>query len=541
MRNSPGQTWHRSILLLLALALLVVGLAATLYGPAGPGNSEHAEGLDDAYISYRYALNLVEGQGLVFNPGEKIEGFSNLLWVLVTALLLGFCPPSLIHYAVCGVSALLAVGSMLVLENEMRRRHGENRALAVAALWAAYPYLWQWVSTGLESVAMVFLQLMIWRTLSRTADERNASAFPWRPLVLLLSLVVFLRADGFILIFLIAFHFVLDRRPAWALRTFLAGAPATLALFGFRLYYYQDILPSTYYVKVAHPLLVRVGGAFELLAELLFKFLMAPFLLALLWLAWRTFTEWRASASPKTAETQTAFRFPPELSLSAGLVAYWLYIGGDNFHNRFLLLLIPLGLVVIFGPLAEGLSRDRQTVLVAVFLVSYSGLIWSYDNFTWKKDRYDGWIELGNFLGERFPNAVVAAEAIGKTPYFSRLYTIDMLGLCDAHISKLPPVRRAPPGHEKSDPDYVLSRRPDIIVGHLMTDLSVRPDITQDMYTSAGYRLTYLVSMNTQSRPSGNIVPAPRSHQEAVVGIFSGYTYAVLIRDPSGRPQEPLR
>src|SRR5262249_28656943 len=34
----------------------------------------HAQ-LDDAYISYRYARNLVEGVGLVYNPGEYVEGF----------------------------------------------------------------------------------------------------------------------------------------------------------------------------------------------------------------------------------------------------------------------------------------------------------------------------------------------------------------------------------------------------------------------------------------------------------------------------------
>ena len=41
--------------------------------------------LDDAYISYRYALNLVEGRGLVFNPGEYVEGYTNLLWTLLVA------------------------------------------------------------------------------------------------------------------------------------------------------------------------------------------------------------------------------------------------------------------------------------------------------------------------------------------------------------------------------------------------------------------------------------------------------------------------
>ena len=37
---------------------------------------------DDAFISFRYARNLVDGQGLVFNPGEKVEGYSNFGWVL---------------------------------------------------------------------------------------------------------------------------------------------------------------------------------------------------------------------------------------------------------------------------------------------------------------------------------------------------------------------------------------------------------------------------------------------------------------------------
>ena len=48
--------------------------------------------IDDAYISYRYAANLVEGRGLVYNPGEYVEGFTNLLWTLLVAggLALGF-------------------------------------------------------------------------------------------------------------------------------------------------------------------------------------------------------------------------------------------------------------------------------------------------------------------------------------------------------------------------------------------------------------------------------------------------------------------
>ena len=40
---------------------------------------------DDAFISFRYARNLLEGHGLVFNPGEYVEGYSNFLWTLELA------------------------------------------------------------------------------------------------------------------------------------------------------------------------------------------------------------------------------------------------------------------------------------------------------------------------------------------------------------------------------------------------------------------------------------------------------------------------
>ena len=42
---------------------------------------------DDAFISFRYARNLLKGHGLVFNPDEYVEGYSNFLWTLELTLL----------------------------------------------------------------------------------------------------------------------------------------------------------------------------------------------------------------------------------------------------------------------------------------------------------------------------------------------------------------------------------------------------------------------------------------------------------------------
>ncbi len=49
---------------------------------------------DDAFISFRYAKNFINGYGLVFNPGEYVEGYTNFLWTLLIAfgLKLNFSP-----------------------------------------------------------------------------------------------------------------------------------------------------------------------------------------------------------------------------------------------------------------------------------------------------------------------------------------------------------------------------------------------------------------------------------------------------------------
>lgn len=41
--------------------------------------------IDDAFIGYRYAQHLLEGHGLVFNDGERVEGYTNFLWVVLEA------------------------------------------------------------------------------------------------------------------------------------------------------------------------------------------------------------------------------------------------------------------------------------------------------------------------------------------------------------------------------------------------------------------------------------------------------------------------
>ena len=41
---------------------------------------------DDAYITFRYIKNFITGNGLVFNIGERVEGYTTFLWTILLAL-----------------------------------------------------------------------------------------------------------------------------------------------------------------------------------------------------------------------------------------------------------------------------------------------------------------------------------------------------------------------------------------------------------------------------------------------------------------------
>ena len=39
---------------------------------------------DDAFIVARYARNIAEGHGRVYNIGDRVEGYTSVLWLLLT-------------------------------------------------------------------------------------------------------------------------------------------------------------------------------------------------------------------------------------------------------------------------------------------------------------------------------------------------------------------------------------------------------------------------------------------------------------------------
>jgi hypothetical protein len=137
---------------------------------------------DDAFITYRYAENLAHGLGLVYNAGERVEGYSNFLWTLLMSLvvLAGGRPEDVGPI----VSAVIALGT-LVLVMWFAHRRGASGALA-GLLLAASSCWATWATGGLETALFTALVtkgailLMIAVETPRRLDGRMLLGAPWR-------------------------------------------------------------------------------------------------------------------------------------------------------------------------------------------------------------------------------------------------------------------------------------------------------------------------------------------------------------------------
>ena len=122
--------------------------------------TRHYALFDDAMISMRYARNLAEGHGLVFNPGERVEGYTNFLWVLLAAVAIKLGLDPLLTTRIVGVACALAV--MFFCTRFVARSTSSSPILIllVPLLLAANSAFALWSQAGLETMLFTFLVLV---------------------------------------------------------------------------------------------------------------------------------------------------------------------------------------------------------------------------------------------------------------------------------------------------------------------------------------------------------------------------------------------
>ncbi|MGH2536571.1 MAG: hypothetical protein ACRDHL_04175, partial [Candidatus Promineifilaceae bacterium] len=216
---------------------------------------------DDMMISMRYARNLAAGDGLVWNAGQPpVEGYSNFLWVLVMAAV-HLLPLPAIYVSLPLLLFNVALGLIiLVMTQRLMRRLAPAAGVAIpfglVALALAYDF-GRWIVLGLETplLTAVFLWLLLRLLAEADADRPRPTTFA------AMGLLGLIRADGLLLVaILLAVSLALSPKRGRILRLAPLALLLPAAHLAFRLAYYGDWLPNTYYLKVVNrPLRLQAG------------------------------------------------------------------------------------------------------------------------------------------------------------------------------------------------------------------------------------------------------------------------------------------
>jgi hypothetical protein len=476
------------------IALLVVhhGAVIALIGTSTIGGERRYLVDDDVMISMRYARNLAEGVGLVYNPGERVEGFSNPLLTFIAAGLHRL-PLSLntIPLAVQLMNLLVSVGIVLLL----LRAPAEPRdrwlvGLPAALLYTLNPQHIVYAQAGYE----VYLQAVLFLFGVLYYDRMGilgALLLGLLPLTHATSTVAFGVLVGAVLVFHRA---PLGRRLLLAVVATLPAAAYEL----FRIVYYHALIPNTFWLKAGSGTLL--GGPKYVVSWLR---LVAP-VAALSCVPFaRALARFPAAARKvlggggadwQERNPVEAFGLVCVVLVAAHVLAV-VAVGGDYFPmSRFLFpctlvltLLAERALVALVRRVAPQQSWLRGTAAAAVFAVVLGWTALRYKKEALAFEDHRQWNTRHAAFGEAIrlntkPGQVIALFAVGHACYYGERPCIDMLGKVDAHISRLRPRPQRALAHNKADFDYVMGRDPDFV------ELNIAPpglaDIAQLQDTS---------------------------------------------------------
>lgn len=207
---------------------------------------------DDAYISFVYSKNLALGNGLVFNLGERVEGYTNFLWTMIHVV------PHLIDVDAVATSQILgflsALGLLAATWLVGRQLRPHRPALAhtpALVLLAANGALAFWTLSGMETLLFALLvTLGAWSYLGELRTGGPVWRTGW-----IFGLAALTRPEGLLFFGLTGLHRLilqlLDRRLD--VRAHVPSVVPFLILvaphFIFRLSYYGYPLPNTFYAK----------------------------------------------------------------------------------------------------------------------------------------------------------------------------------------------------------------------------------------------------------------------------------------------------
>ncbi|MEW5700885.1 MAG: hypothetical protein AB1792_01460 [Candidatus Zixiibacteriota bacterium] len=389
--------------------------------------------IDDVGISYRYARHLAEGAGLTWNVDEPpVEGYSNLLWVLILAGAHRLGLDIDLTARILGV--LFGAVTLWLLALLIRRIAAGFRwwQAAVPLLLVALNPAWvMWHVSGLEIGLYGTALTLIVLALTEPPSRRR-----WL-LALGVSVLILTRPEGSALAPIpIVVGWIADRRLTVRHRLGTYGIPLAMALvvaaglITFRLAYYGYPLPNTVYAKFS--------TAFPSKGQVLQWIIWAtPF-----WLAWGyAIVSWRRFPERSAATTalvlvvaQTVLVLPVNPVM--------------NFLHRYLIAFLPLAVIAVPYALTR-LERLARWVpaATAVALLGWSWQLWPpvVDNYHAQQYMHHCQLCVTESLQSLPGRPRIALGDAGRIPYWTDLPATDEWGLCERRIA-----------HEGFSPSIIL-------------------------------------------------------------------------------------
>lgn len=411
---------------------------------------------DDSYIYARFATNLAEGRGLVFNPGERVHAATSPLWALLVAGLVAAGAPLVAGMKLLGAACALVTLGLAARLAERRYPSPPWRWIFLVLL-ATEPWFVRWSASGMETPLATLLLLSALEAGLRDPERIAFGRLGWS-----LGLLPLVRPETLLLWGLAALAAL---RSAEARRrvAFWTGMALPLAAWSaFAWPYYGAVLPATLQAKSTPLGLVpsRLVGNVLTLARIYGVALAVPAV------AWFVSTVARPSRLIPTAAGPW---FGPALRAWTVLLPLVYLLRDVQVVSRYLEVVLPV--VLVFG--VDALSRLRPArawmglgaaEVGAVLLLT---VLWIAPSANAFGRSLRGLVEMGEWLSQNSrPDAVVAAYDIGAIGFASERHVLDLGGLVHPGINDLRNrIDDAEILHEglfldHGDPDWLVDRDP---------------------------------------------------------------------------------
>lgn len=458
---------------------------------------------DDAFITFRYANNFIDGHGLVFNIGERVEGFTSILWVLILSSvkilgldLVGFSQISGVALGILSIWITFLLTKLFFSNNILyttpslkgeKTFFGALVNLLPATMLAFTGAFQYWAISGMEVTLFIsFFLISIYLYLEAIRYEKPLTRFS-----VFISIASLVRPEAVLLFIVLILHFwfrLYKKHENIALNIFFREIVSeknrtpiliffltNFALLIFRLFYYGFPLPNTFYAKT--------GLSYEYLTaglDYIYDFFKTYLLYGTILF----------SASLLFINKEAKQNIGLLLSIIMIFIIYSIVIGGDVLPLfRFVLPVLPLIYILFiksFLTLGNVLQKRIKnsfenlpaigTIIISLLIIYYNYITpkekiekYSYfENQLVKKMSASGkWLAQKQIESER--KLIVAATTIGAVSYYSNARVIDMLGLTDATIAHNPKPIKVISGslsgwkERNYNIDYLLSQEPDYI------------------------------------------------------------------------------